>query len=85
MEPQPGDLPQGLEIFMNILPFSIPFLVLLLAYITGKVTEKRHYASIHEREGALGSTSRPSPAKHLPDHAGRRLRGSGRRQRGGLC
>ena len=51
MEPQPGDLPQGLEIFMNILVFSIPFLVLLVAYVAGKIAEKRHYASIHEREG----------------------------------
>ena len=34
MEPQPGELPQGLEILIwNFLEiFSIPFLVLLLAY-----------------------------------------------------
>ena len=51
MEPQPSELSQGLEIFIDILFVSIPFLLLLLAYITGKVTEKRHYASIHEREG----------------------------------
>ena len=47
MEPQSGDLPQGLEIFMNILVLSIPFLVLLVAYVAGKIAEKRHSASIH--------------------------------------
>ena len=66
MEPQPGELPQGLEIFMNILFFSIPFLLLLLAYITGKITEKRHYASIHEREGHWLSIPAIT-GKHLPD------------------
>ena len=65
MEPQPGDLPQGLEIFMNILFFSIPFVVLLFAYITGKITEKRHYASIHEREGHWLSIPAIT-GKHLP-------------------
>jgi uncharacterized protein YbjQ (UPF0145 family) len=66
MEPQPGDLPQGLEIFMNILFFSIPFVVLLFAYITGKITEKRHYASIHEREGHWLSIPAIT-GKNLPD------------------
>ena len=66
MEPQPGELPQGQEIFMDILIFSIPFLVLLLAYITGKITEKRHYASIHEREGHWLSIPAIT-GKHLPD------------------
>ena len=55
MEPQPGDLPQGLEIFMNILVFSIPFVVLLFAYITGKITGKD-----------TGSASRPSRASTCP-------------------
>ena len=66
MEPQPGELPQELEIFMNILVFSIPFVVLLFAYITGKITEKRHYASIHEREGHWLSIPAIT-GKHLPD------------------
>ncbi len=66
MEPQPGDLPQGLEIFMNILVFSIPFLVLLVAYVAGKIAEKRHYASIHEREGHWLSIPAIT-GKHLPD------------------
>ena len=65
MEPQPGDLPQGLEIFMNILVFSIPFLVLLVAYVAGKIAENRHYASIHEREGHWLSIP-AIPGKHLP-------------------
>ena len=66
MEPQSGDLPQGLEIFMNILFFSIPFVVLLFAYITGEISEKRHYASIHEREGHWLSIPAIT-GKHLPD------------------
>ena len=66
MEPQPGELPQGLEIFINILVFSIPFLVLLVAYVAGKIAEKRHYASIHEREGHWLSIPAIT-GKHLPD------------------
>ncbi|MBT7028225.1 MAG: hypothetical protein HN969_11760, partial [Verrucomicrobia bacterium] len=66
MEPQSSELPQGLEIFMNILFFSIPFVVLLFAYITGKVTERRHYASIHEREGHWLSIPAIT-GKHLTD------------------
>ena len=62
MEPQPGELPQGLEILI----FSIPFLVLLLAYITGKVIEKRHYANIHDREENWVNIPAIT-GKHLPD------------------
>ena len=60
MEPQPGDLPQGLEIFMNILFFSIPFVVLLFAYITGKITEDDLYANLDPKRG---QKPRPKSAK----------------------
>ena len=66
MEPQPGDLAQGLEMFMSILFFLIPFLVLLFAYFTGKIAEKRHYATIHERERHWLSIP-ATTGKHLPN------------------
>ena len=65
MEPQPGDLPQGLEIFMNILVFSIPFLVLLVAYVAGKMPRNAITpASTNGKD--TGSASRPSRASTCP-------------------
>jgi len=66
MESEYGELSQGLEVFLDILFISIPFLVLLLAYVTGKIAEKRHYKRIHAREERWVGIPAIS-GKHIPD------------------
>jgi uncharacterized protein YbjQ (UPF0145 family) len=41
-----------LELFFNI---GIPLLLLLVGYVVGRILEKRHYASIRQRERELKS------------------------------
>ncbi len=41
------DIAQNLGLFLN---YALPLLVLMTAYFIGSVIEKRHFASIHERE-----------------------------------
>ncbi|MBC8244337.1 MAG: heavy metal-binding domain-containing protein [Verrucomicrobia bacterium] len=66
MESEYGEMSQGMEIFLDILFLSIPFLVLLLAYVTGKIAEKRHYTRIRVREEQWVNIPAIT-GKHLPD------------------
>ena len=66
MEPEYGEISQGLAIFLDSLFISIPFLVLLLAYVTGKIAEKRHYKRIHAREEQWAGIPAIT-GKYIPD------------------
>jgi uncharacterized protein YbjQ (UPF0145 family) len=46
---------------------GVPLLVIVIALITGRVIERRHYRSIGEREGSLGRIALIN-GKHYPDH-----------------
>jgi len=65
MEPQSGEVAQGMAVFMNWLFFIIPFLLLLIGYLSGRIAEKRHYASIHQREERWLNTPAIT-GKHAP-------------------